>query len=271
MVNKYLFISLIISFLLLSCKKIEYVNSKSTCVFKNLVIPVDLPFKSSVFKDTINQSLIETKGVLCLNVLNFKEKRKNDSKLIADSIYDFFYREYLKCEAETFLNLDGEISSGYQNKNDIGGFFFCGRLNIQSSINSLLFIRTLYKKYFVPKELILFNIKDNKLYSFIKLSEYHNEIKEEDILVKSYLIQNKRFLFVSIPRVNKMEIAHFALKLDDNKIQLKKNISKEILPISYALFDIEPTGYINFKSEINDISNLSLIVKRGDRNLFPTL
>jgi|GEM_PF-4335522 len=271
MVIKKLFISLIILLLLMSCKKVDFVNSNSTCIFKNLVIPLDLPFKSSDFKDNINKSLIESKGVLYLNVLSFKNIRKNDSTLIADSIYSFLYREYIKCETETFLNLNGEIPFGYQNKNDDGGFLYCGTLNIQSSITSLLFIRTLYKKYFIPKELILFNIKDNKLYSFIKLSDYHNEIKEEDILAKSYLFQNKKFLFVSIHRELKMEIAHFALNLEDNKIILKDHISKETLPISYALFDIEPTGYINFMPEINNILNLSLLIKIGDRKPLPTL
>jgi len=252
---------------LVGCKKREYVHDNSFCIYKNYVTGDTIPYDITNLTNTVDTTLMRSNRVLYLNLYNFIHKKNVKILKVQNSLYKFLCKEYLKCQVECDMNNFG--INDLERKDMIkvpeeGCFYFCGQLLLHQSVNSLIFLRTNYKNHFDHSDLILFNIKEKRIRSVIKISEYWGEEKEEDVAMKTYLINNISFISVLNPfEMNSTEIEWSLIK-KNKKIDFERsNDNKKLFPFYYSNFIIDSNGYALFRPTYINIKNINSLEKQG--------
>jgi len=265
--NRYTFIILIAFSCLVGCKKREYVHDDSFSVYKNYLTSDTIPCDISNLSNPLDSSFVCQDNVLHLNSFYFIQKKNIEIYKVSDILYRFLYKEYLKCSAEWYMNrfgIDGyRESDGYRLPKN-GGYYFCGRLSLHKSVQSLIFLKVFNIDHLNNSELILLNIKDKKIRSIIELSQLEREEKEDDLSLKTYLINNVGFISVSSPFRNDITEYEWRLVKKDNKIDFERsNGNKKLEPFRYSNFEIDDNGYALFRPTSIKTNNIELINKEG--------
>lgn len=264
---KRILISSILVFLFVSCKKREYIPDNSFCIYKNYLMPDTIPFDITGLAQPVHNSLLRTNKVLHLNAFNFIEDKNIRIYKIQDSLYRFLHKKYLECCAENRLNTDIITDSDRKYMFEIpqkGCYYFCGNLSVTPKVQSLVFLTTNYEKSFRYNDLILFNVKDNKLLSVIRLSKYIDEDKEEDLELKTFLVDNKEFVSIESPFDDYQEIGQFGLTNKNDTFKIERlYIFKERSPFNYCTFRIGSDGYIRLTPTMFTLKNIDKINKEG--------
>jgi hypothetical protein len=258
----------ILIFVLVSCRKREYVHVNDFCTYKNYITPDTIPFDISRLTQPVDSSILRPNKVLHLNAYNFIHNKNIKIYKIQDSLYRFLHKKYLEFFTEQKINTYGlyDFDREYMSKIPKHGcYYYCGSLALTPKVRSLVFLTTGYEKSFsYDNNLILINVKDNKISSIIKLSGYNREDKEEDVEFKTFLIDNKYFIAIESPYENYQNIG---LRELTNKKgitsfeDLKGN--KELSPFDYYSFYILPDGYVRLIPTIFKLNNLDIINKEG--------
>jgi hypothetical protein len=258
-------IIIILGLILLSCKKREYVHENSFCVYKNYFNPEIIPFEISNMKQLVHDSVKQSNGVLCLNAFDFVDNHNLRLMKINDSAYNFLYKKYLEACGDYEMNQFGidSLNSGIIKKvAKAGCFYFCGRLELSPTILSLVFLESNSDRFYNYNDLLLFNIKNNKLYSIIKLSSFEMDEKAEDVLLKTYLIKDK-FVSVENPSEDYGSIQSIGLKNTNNKLDFDISTQKTLYPFLYYIFSIDKNGYIHLTPTSFKLNNIQILNKEG--------
>jgi len=253
---------------LVSCDKYNYHHDNSICEYKNYVTPEKIKFSLSDFNDSIHCPITKSNDVKYLNSYNFIKSKNGILFAISDSLYQELDKEYKRCIEEIYLNKQGSESlmQDFSKTTCFGEYYFCGTLNLHPSLLSLIFLRKGNKKvsFQFTGELLLYNIKDNAITSMVELSKYDDVLNEEDVSLKTYLIEKNLFLQTSLPFNEKENKCTWTLNKKNNSVYFDIKISHQKPIIDYALFRIDAQGYINFISNVVKVKNISTIDKEGD-------
>jgi len=271
-IMKKILICTILVFLLVSCKKREYVHENYFCIHKNYFTPDTIPFDISGLTQPIDSSISQPNKVI--NAFNFIHNKNIKINKIQDSLYQFLHKKYLECCAEHDMNtygLDDYEREHIAKPPKSGCYYFCGNLSLTPKVQSLVFLEASAENTHNYTYLILFNIKENKLRSMIKLSSYDSEEKEEDVSFKTYLIFDKQinaqFIAIESPYDNYQEVENWGLANENNKITFKEfSRTKKLCPYYYYSFHIGRDGYIILTPTMHKLNNINIINKEGRIN-----
>jgi hypothetical protein len=260
-------IGLIIMSCFVSCKKSVYVHDNSFCIYKNYITADIISYNISDMSTFKNNSEIHSSDVLRLNAYSFIQKADIENNKIQDSLFQFLCKAYLKCNAEYEMNrfgIDDNMRELMLKIPKNGCFYYCGQLLLQKSVQSMVFLQTDNANHFNYSNLLLFNIKDNKICSIVNLSKYCNENKEEDLSLKTYLIDNSTFISVSVPFDNEYTEYEWSLIKKSSKTKLQRSEGhKKQPPFRYCVFVVDPNGFVLLKPSDIKINNMDILNKKG--------
>lgn len=267
MVNRTLFFIITTVLCFTSCNRREYYHDNSDCIYKNFINSDSLPFSLAAFNHPVTSLIQKSNKVTYLNSFYFSNSNEAIISKLPDSMYRFLNNEYFKCLVEYELN-----KFGSRDLNDVtlhfvrdGEFYYCGNLNLQSSVQSILFKRTYSKVH--PNsvnELILYNLKNNLIRSIVLLSEFANEHYEEDLYRKTFLISSKSFLQTTLPSTLQNKKYVNKLKVLNNNVYFDAHVTNTNETAIYSTFYIDPEGYVVFSPNIDETLNISILEKEGN-------
>lgn len=209
------------------------INYDGDVYFKNYSVPAEIPFNISVLSDTIDYDLYDAD--LITKKINLKKLNKE--------IYYYFMKEYIASSEEYYKNLAGDeyMGTGIDTTYRRSELYFCGKLNLQPGVQSLVILDQQFSSSFgrnnVIKFLILYNIKNNRLCSITLLSEKCHAIGAT-INKKSYLTRGEYFTRVEFGLVGVDMPVHLLNELNLN------DENREAL--YYSKFMVDKNGYIEF-------------------------
>lgn len=249
------------------CKKTEYVHDNSFFIYKNYITADTTSYNFDYMSNYNNKPQIHCSNVLRLNVYNFVQDVNVRNNKIQDSIYQLLCKEYLICNAEYEMNrfgIDDNLRELLLKLPKDGCFYYCGQLHLQKSVQSMVFLQTDNAKHFNNSKLLLFNVRNNKICSIVNLSNYSNEKNEEDLSLKTYLINNSIFISVSIPLGLDYTEYEWNLVKTNRKVELQRSIgNKKSTPFKYCAFVIDPNGFVLLKPIDFKINNIDILNKTG--------
>lgn len=262
---------LIVICCLVGCKERGYVNENSFCVYKNYIVPDTIPYNIDVLvqfdSSLMHSSSVSSSGtynnVIYLNAYKFIQNKHQ----VQDSLYFFLCKEYLKCKAEYEMNkygVDNVLRDLMLKMPKDGCFYYCGQLFLHKSVLSLIFMQVDNVNERGRGNLILFNINNRKICSIVTLSKYCNEKREEDLALKTYLINNSSFISVLSPVEDNYTKYESCLIKKDKKVDFERsNGNKELSPFRYSVFYIDNNGYVILVPTSNKLNNINILNKEG--------
>ncbi|WP_321518488.1 hypothetical protein [uncultured Bacteroides sp.] len=208
------------------------IRSDRGVFFKNYSIPDTIPFNTSVLSEKIKFDTYDADRIA--KKVNFKKHH--------EKFFHYFMKEYIASSEEFYKNLMGDeyMGIGVDTTLNKVELFFCGKLTLQPGIQSLVLLEResdFWHKNEFMKSLILCNIKNNRLYSMISLSEKNSGI-DTSTDIKSYLMQGNHFYRVEMGFLN-VDMPGQLL----TKLKIKEENSEVLY---YSQFVIDKNGYVKF-------------------------
>lgn len=261
---KRLLLNIGILFFLLSCQEREYINDSTYCVYKNFVSPDTLPFDITNLLKQTSVSIKAFDNVVELNAFHYADSSNHTLVKVNDTLSAFLDKKYTEACFDRELDIVGldPDANTFFNIYHVKHYYYCGSIALQKGVNSLVFLNSSKENDFDYNDLILFNITNNKLISLIKLSSFARDMRPQDILLRTFIVDD---LLVSIesPSEECVETKRMTLKASNNKVSyigVSEGVRKK-MPFTYYLFRVRTTGYVALLPSFVNVNEINILGK----------
>lgn len=259
---KRILLYLVLISFMYGCNKREYINDNTNCVFKNYLSPDTLPYDIAKLPIQTSFTKKEFNDVVNLNAFQCADSLHHTFLKVSDTLSLFLDQKYAEACMEKELDLYGQNTEDNYSGNTyhVKNYYYCGSVNLQKDINSLIFLNSDSDNDFNSCDLILFNIKNNKLFSLIKLSSFAWELDPKSVFLRTFIV--KDFLIsIESPFEGISESHKLVLNSKQNNVSISAVPEgvKSQFPFTYYLFKVRNSGYIHVLPSFVKVENVDLI------------